>query len=466
MKYLNITFLFLLLIACQQANKKENYMNSFTGKKGEVKLIVLAPGHFHADLLQKNKLEQTNDSVHVYAQEGSELEQYLARVESYNSREENPTQWQEVIYRGNNFLEKMLEDKAGNVVVLAGNNKEKTHCIFESVAAGFNVLSDKPMAINKENFELLKQAYDTAQANNTMIYDMMTERYDVLNIIERKLINNKDLFGELQTGTVSQPSISMESIHHFYKEVSGQPLIRPSWYYDVEQQGEGIADVTTHLIDLAHWKSFPEEAINYNADVEVISATRWPTELSLQDFTKSTNTDTFPSYLDKYVEDGKLMVYANGTINYKVKDINVGLKVIWNYKAPEGSGDTFSATMKGTKANINTIQNKSTNFTKKLYIEKAANVDKDEFEYHLYDAIEQIKKDFPTVSIKPSTTNVQEYLINIPAEEKRAHEAHFQNVAQNFFNYLVNQNLPQWEISNTLAKYYIITSAVTIAKEK
>lgn len=467
MKYFKLGLFCLLsvLIGCQQADKKETPMNTFTGEEGEIKLIVLAPGHFHADLLQKNKLKQINDSVYVYAQEGSELNQHLARVESYNNRDENPTLWEEVVYSGDDFLEKMLEEKKGNVVILAGNNKEKTRYIFESVAAGFNVLSDKPMAINKENFELLKQAYDTAQTNNVMLYDMMTERYDVLNIIERKLINNKDLFGELQRGTEDKPAISMESVHHFYKEVSGQPLIRPAWYYDVEQQGEGIADVTTHLIDLAHWKCFPEEVINYTEDVAVTSASHWPTELNLAEFSKSTNVETFPSYLDKYIEDGKLKVYANGTIHYKVKDINVALKVVWNYKAPEGSGDTFSATMNGTKASLKTIQNKSSNFAKKLYIEKATEVNKDEFESNLHNAIDEIKKDFPTISIEPSSSTTGLYLINIPDEEKREHEEHFQNVAQNFFDYLVNRDLPEWETSNTLAKYHIITTAVNIAKD-
>ena len=465
MKYLNIGFLSILLIGCQLSEKKGTSMNTFTGEKGEVKLIVLAPGHFHADLLQKSKIEQINDSVYVYSQEGSELDQYLTRVESYNNREENPTHWQEIVYSGDDFIERMIADKKGNVVVLAGNNKDKTRYIFESVAAGFNVLSDKPMAINKENFELLKQAYDSAQAKNVMLYDMMTERFDVLNIIERKLINNKDLFGELQSGTEYEPAISMESVHHFYKEVSGQPLIRPAWYYDVEQQGEGIADVTTHLIDLAHWKCFPEEVINYKEDVEVISASHSPTVLSLADFTKSTNVAAFPNYLDKYIEDGKLMVYANGAIHYKVKDINIALKVSWNYKAPEGSGDTFSAMMKGTKASLKTLQNKSTNFSKQLYIEKATEVNKVEFESNLRDAIEEIKKDFPTVSIDLTSAKAGEYLINIPDEEKRGHETHFQNVAQSFFNFLVNRNMPEWEISNTIAKYYIITTAVDIAKE-
>lgn len=468
MKYFKLGILCLLsvFISCQQTSKEKTSMNTFTGEKGEVKLIVLAPGHFHADLLQKSKLDQINDSVYVYAREGVELNQYLERVDSYNNRANNPTQWEEIVYTGDDFLEKMLTEKAGNVVVLAGNNKEKTRYIFESVAAGFNVLSDKPMAINRDNFDLLKQAYDTAQANNVILYDMMTERYDVLNIIERKLLNDKDLFGELKKGSEDNPAISLESIHHFYKEVSGSPLIRPAWYYDVEQQGEGIADVTTHLIDLAHWKSFPEEVIDYRNDVEVISATHWATELSPEDFTQSTSVKVFPDYLDKYIENGNLKVYANGTINYSVKNVNVALKVVWNYKAPEESGDTFSSTMKGTKATLKTIQNKSTNFAKQLYIEKLPDVNKDEFESHLHDAIDKIKNDFPTVSIESSTSTDKGYLINIPDEEKKGHEAHFQNVAQNFFDYLVNQNLPEWEISNTLAKYHIITTAVDIAKEK
>ena len=465
MKYLKILFLFSLLIGCQLSEKKETSMDTFKGEEGEVKIIVLAPGHFHADLLQKSKLKQLNDSVYVYGQTGSELDQYLARVESYNNREENPTQWQEVIYSSDDFFEKMLSEKKGNVVVLAGNNRDKTHYIYESVAAGLNVLSDKPMAINKENFELLKQAYDTAQANNVMLYDMMTERYDVLNIIEHRLLNNKDLFGELQKGTENEPAISMESVHNFYKEVSGKTLIRPAWYYDVEQQGEGIADVTTHLIDLAHWKSFPEEVINYNEEVEVISASHWPTELSLTDFANSTNVEAFPAYLDKYIENGILKVYSNGTINYKIKDVNVALKVIWNYKAPEGSGDTYSGLMKGTKASLKTIQDKSTNFTKQLYIERATEVNKDEFDSNLRDAIEEIKKDYPTVSIEMSSSNSGEYLINIPAEEKSGHETHFQNVAQSFFDFLVTKDMPKWEVSNTLAKYYIITTALDLAKE-
>jgi hypothetical protein len=440
--------------------EKESTAAGFSGKEGEIRLMVLAPGHFHASLLQKSRIPQINDSVYVYAPHGTELDQYLQSIESYNNRPEDPTQWKLNVYAGDDFLERMIAERKGNVVVLAGNNKEKTRYIFESVNAGLHVLSDKPMAINKKNFQLLEQAYDSARANNVLIYDLMTERYDALNIIERELLQNKELFGELMTGNEEEPAVFMESVHHFYKEVSGKPLIRPAWYYDVEQQGEGITDVTTHLIDLVNWKCFLDEEINYRDDVDVVSAAHWPTVLSLSDFTRSTGVGEFPGYLNKYVKDSKLHVYANGTIHYRVNDINVALKVLWNYQASPGGGDTFTAYMRGSKATLRTVQDKAHGFVKQLYIEKVEGVDATTFDVALEQSITEIQRKYPQVSAKPSSDTTGEYRIDIPLEVREPHETHFGYVGKKFFDCLIEKNLPEWENSNTLAKYYITTTAL------
>ena len=124
-----------------------------------LRLVVLDPGHFHASLLQKNALAELSDTVRVYAPEGAEVEQYLAAVASYNERAEEPTAWQEVVYTGPDYLERMIGDRAGDLVVLAGNNRKKTNYILESVKAGYHVLSDKPLAICREDFDLLREAY-------------------------------------------------------------------------------------------------------------------------------------------------------------------------------------------------------------------------------------------------------------------------------------------------------------------
>ncbi|MEI9806921.1 MAG: hypothetical protein WDO16_02995 [Bacteroidota bacterium] len=43
--------------------------------------------------------------------------------------------------------------------MLAGNNRKKTEYIVQSLEAGLNVLSDKPMVINSESFDMLKKAF-------------------------------------------------------------------------------------------------------------------------------------------------------------------------------------------------------------------------------------------------------------------------------------------------------------------
>lgn len=454
-----VGFTFLLSYHSVEA---KTTVNEFSGKKGEVKLLLLDPGHFHADLLQKSSNARINDSVFVYAPLGTELAQHMQRIASYNQRSEHPTSWKESVYSQNDFFAKMLSEKKGNVVVLAGNNRKKSDYIHQSVQAGYHVLADKPMAINKEQFELLKQSFAIAQKKGVLLYDLMTERYDILNIVERELIANKALFGTLQRGTTAQPAVYVESVHHFYKNVSGNPLIRPAWYYDVEQQGEGIVDVTTHLIDIVNWQCFPDVALDYTKDVTLQSATHWTTDLTLQQFSLSTQLNHFPEYLNKYVYGDFLKVYANGEIRYRIKGVNITMKVVWNYEAPKGSGDTYSSVITGSKATCMILQNKEQAFVPQLYVQKSANVSQKAFDKALDKAIKRLHQTYPFISLVKEDDKIR---IDIPTDKREGHEAHFAHVAEKYFDYLALRNMPDWEVPNMLAKYYITTAALKMAEE-
>lgn len=78
--------------------------------------------------------------------------------------------------------------------------------------------------------------------------------------------------------------------------MSGKPLIRPNWYYDVEQEGDGIVDVTTHGIDLVQWQCFPEVVFDYKRDVEIWKATRYPTLISKAQYQMSTGDSEFADF--------------------------------------------------------------------------------------------------------------------------------------------------------------------------
>ncbi|NNE76912.1 MAG: oxidoreductase [Pricia sp.] len=458
MKYCLIAIAFCFLLSCGEKEKpKENMTNE---PKAQVKLMTLDPGHFHAALVQKKMYDQVDSTTFVFAPEGPEVKDFLAKIEAYNSRDESPTQWNIEKHYGEDYLAQMLDKKPGNVMVVAGKNSKKIDYILAAVKAGINVYADKPLVISDEGFEKLKQAFQIAEQNNVMIYDIMTERFESTTMMQKLFSTMPEVFGELVEGTPKEPAISKESVHHFFKYVSGQPLVRPPWFFDVEEEGEGIVDVTTHLVDLVQWEAFPGQVID-STDIEMVSARRWPTVLTKEEFQKVTGLDEFPEYLEKDIKDGKLYVYCNGEMTYKIKGKYAQVSVIWNYQAPEGTGDTHYSIMRGTKSNLIIKQGKEEDYKPVLYVEAK---DGEGFETALESAISnEVSKEFPGTTLEKISDT--QWKINIPDEFKIGHEAHFGQVTENFLKYFEEGNLPEWEVPNMISKYYTTTKALETAKQ-
>lgn len=448
-----------LLLSCSTGqDKSSNDMDS----KAPYQLMTVDPGHFHAGLVQKSMLEDVDSTVYVYAPEGPDVEDHLNRVESYNNRADDPTHWNEVVYTGPDFFEKMLQDQPGNIMVVAGNNAKKTEYINRAINAGINVLADKPMVINSENFDLLKRTFDLAKEKNVMLYDIMTERHEITITIQRELSQIPALFGQLEKGTVENPAITKESVHHFFKYVSGSPLKRPAWFFDVEQQGEGLVDIMTHLVDMIQWEAYPEQIIDYKKDIDIQNARRWATELTPSMFKKVTGLENYPDYLNKDIEnDSILKVYSNGEINYTLKGTHAKTSVIWNYMAPEGSADTHYSIMRGTKANLIIQQGEKEDFKSTLYVEKAGDQSDEEFMTDLSNAIEGLQGKYPGLAFEKDGA---QYKIIIPDEFKVGHEAHFAQVTNKYLNYLKEGKMPDWEVPNMIAKYYTTTKAYEMSR--
>lgn len=390
-------------------------------------LAVVDPGHFHAALVTKSPIEALDDTIRLYAPEGKEVEQYLGFIDSYNHAAGKPTSWVIDTVIGDQYLDALAEDSISDIVILAGNNRHKTDYIAAAVKAGKNVLADKPMAIDRNGFDKLVDAYAEADSKGLLIYELMTERYDTINVLTRQLLHS-DYVGPLSTDSLT-PAVKMTSTHHFFKNVSGSPLMRPEWYYDIEQQGEGIADVTTHLLDLVMWQCFPDEAIDYTTDVEVLDAGHSTTTLTPEQFFRSTGVEI----------DEPLEVYCNGYILARIKNLTVRIEVVWNFEAPAGMGDSFCATYRFDNGMLQVVQDATTGDLKQIFINK-----------------------FDTEDV----ANDEAVSINVPKELRSGHEDHFNLVTGSFLRYLDGQPVPEWERANTLAKYYITTKAVEIARSK
>jgi len=423
-----------------------------------IQLITLDPGHFHAALVQKTMYDDVDSVVHVYAPVGNDLQLHLDRVNAYNYRKESPTHWKEEVYKGPDFFEKMIAEKKGNVVVLSGNNERKADYILRSLQNGFDVLADKPMATDGKGFEQLKQAFEVAQKNDLLLYDIMTERFEITSILQREISMIPEIFGTLEKGTPDDPAVVKESTHFFYKYISGNVVTRPPWFFDVSQQGEGIVDVMTHLVDLVFWECFPNEAIDYTKDIQIDSATHWTTDLSLEQFRTLTKIDSFPAYLRKDISaDTMIKIFSNGEINYAIRGVHAKIRALWKYKSPENTGDLYYAMMRGTKANLIIRQGPEEKYQPALYVEPIPSLKSIDIAGYF----KSIQEKFPGVQLQATKNG---WKVIIPDKYKEGHEEHFARVTKNFLQYLKRKNMPAWEVPNMLAKYYVTTGALELIR--
>jgi predicted dehydrogenase len=438
-KFSEVVFFLLLNIIAAQGIAQNN----------PIKLIVLDPGHGHATYMQGRMYEGLDPEVHVYAPAGPDVETYLKSINGMNFRSSNPTKWKMVVYTGPDYLEKMLAEKNGNAVIISGNNSKKAEYMRKSIEAGLHVLADKPMAVTPEDFEKLKKSFKLAHKNKVLIFDPMDLRYDISNILQKELAAIPELFGNLKNGSLDDPSLIQENLHHFLKFSGSEPARRPAWFFDIDQQGHGITDVSTHLVDMSQWAGFPEVILNYKKDIKILSSKEWPTDLTPSEFKRVTRVE-YPEYLKKYLKDSILSVLANGEINYTIKGIHAKVTVNWRYREPLGSSDTHYALMRGTKADLELRQGVEEKYRANLYIKPAPEVPAADFVSVIENVKNKMKVKYPGFDIIQKD---KEWIV-IPGEFKRT------NSAEVAIGYLLNNTMPAWEIPNMIAKYYTTTKVI------
>lgn len=449
-----LVILILPVIGCSGPQKD---LSQGMNQKENLVFMSLDPGHFHAGLIHQSMYPGVDSTVYVYAPEGQEVVAFMQQLSAFNSMEK-PTSWQVALYKGADFLEKMIAEKPGNVLMVAGKNDQKIDYILAAIQEGIHVYADKPLVIDREGFQKLEQAVSLAKSQDLMLYDIMTERFEITSILQKELSKIPAVFGALQAGSIEEPAITKESVHHFYKQVSGKPLIRPDWFFDVGKQGEGLVDVTTHLVDLIQWASFPEEILNYS-DVTLLSSKRWATPLSAFQFQQVTGKAAFSDFLKKDVQDGQLQVFGNGSFVYKLKGIHAKVSVTWNFEAPEGGGDTHYSIMRGTKAHLIIRQGEAEGFRPTLYVDLLEG-QQEELEVAIQ---EKLQRDFPGLGLRKLASG--EYLVEIPDRYHVGHEAHFAQVTETFLDYYQKGKLPDWETPNLLVKYHTTTGALELARQ-
>ena len=155
------------------------------------------------------------------------------------------------------------------------------------------------------------------------------------------------------------------------KTVAGVPLRRPVWFFDIDEYGEGLADVGTHVVDLVQWTVLPDQVIDYRKDIQVLNGRRWPLVLSRDQFKQVTGEPDFPESLRTHVRDGKFEYMCNNSVEYTLRGSHVKLDILWNAEAPHG--DTYEARFRGTKSTVAIRQGEAEKYRPELYVGRYLN---------------------------------------------------------------------------------------------
>jgi predicted dehydrogenase len=412
-------------------------------------LIVLNPGHFHAALTLRERNPLLSDDVYVYAEAGPDLEKFLAIVKTFNERPANPTRWKLHVYRGADYLERLLAERPGNVAMVAGKNDTKMAAIQRLHDAGLHVLGDKPWLIAPGQLAMVEAAARSAP----LAMDIMTERHDVANRLQRALASRPEVFGEFRRDG-AEPAIYMKSVHHLYKQVNGRPLVRPAWYFDTKIQGAGVTDVTTHLADLAQWIVGGEQAIDYARDVAGVAARQWPTVVPRETFALITGLADFPPALHGAVKDGALHYLCNAAIRYRLRGVPVEIEAPWGLIEPEGTGDLHNAVLRGTLADLVVEQGAETGFLPELNV--CPLIGTGVYGESLRRALILLQSEFPGIACE---ADAGKYRIRIPAALRNSHEQRFALVLQEFLNYVDRGAWPANLASDLVSKYTLLAQA-------
>lgn len=408
-----------------------------------MRLVIVDPGHFHASLLQREMYPFVDRRVEVFAPVGTEALDYLSRVTVFNSRRENPTRWDLDLHLSAGPmgpLDDLLRGKAGDLAVFTGRNRPKIDRILAALRAGMHVLADKPWVISAADLPKLEEALALAEQNRLAAYDIMTERFEVTSELQREFASDAAILGALQ-------SVKARSVHNLMKTVGGMPLRRPAWFFDIEEAGEALADVGTHVVDLVEWTGFANAGspVDRNTDVRILAARRWPLRLTRQQFLAVTGNE----------RDSDLDYYCNNWVRYSWRGVPVELEITWEWEAPAGAGDVYEAAFRGTRASVEIRQGAAERHVPEIYLVGISPAE-------ARAKVAALQTRWPGLDVVESNGELR---LAIPRRFRVGHEAHFAQVANRFFAYAqAPESLPAWERPNMIAKYFVSTGGVELGR--
>jgi predicted dehydrogenase len=414
-------------------------------------LVFLEPGHFHATLTLREAHPGVSPEIVVHATAGPELDDFLVLVERFNRRAARPTAWRPRVRITADPLAALLDERPGDLVVLAGKNRGKARTIERLHAAGLHVLADKPWLVEPDDLAAIR----VSLGGGPIAREMMTGRRDPIGRLVKRLVDEPDVFGGFAAGGAAEPAIVQDSVHHFEKCVDAVPLRRPWWFFDSRIQGGGAVDIPTHLVDQAQWLlegtgGPPAEPLR------LLAARGWSTRVPVATFLRVTGADAVPRELEAAREGDALRVFCNAELTYALHGVTARAATRWEASTPPGGGDISRTVLRGQGAEIRVELNAETAFRRRVVVEARGDA-------------ARTARALARVAARPEWTGTRArplgpagWEIEVPPALDAGHEAHFAELLGELLGWIDAGHRPAAVAERTLAKYTLLAEAAAL----
>ncbi len=191
-----------------------------------------------------------------------------------------------------------------------------------------------------------------------------------------------------------------------------------------------------------------------------MKATRSPIFLTLPEFERLTGANEWPVFLKPSVHKDRLEYDCNNTALYTMRGIYTAISDRWEYESPGALSDSYLVLYRGTHSTIRERTSKLENYIPEIDVIPNAGENLAVFTAALERRLKHLS--FPNLSLRP---NGREIRVVIPAEDRARGGSTFSQLVEQFLKYVRDpQSLPSWEKPNMLAKYYVTTTAVDLAR--
>jgi predicted dehydrogenase len=340
-------------------------------------------------------------------------------------------------------LGRLVEERRGDVVILAGRNGGKARTIRRLHESGFHVLADKPWLVEPTDLEPVRASL----AGWPLAAEIMTGRHDLPARLVKRLVGAPAIFGAFRDDV---PAIEQESVHHLEKLVDGAPLRRPWWFFDVRVQGSGPVDISTHVVDQAQWLVGGDAV-----PLTLVAARAWSTSVPAEAFRRITGETEFPQELRSVVSGDGLSYRCNAELVYRIGRVTATASTRWELTSPPGGGDASRNVAHGTRTDVRLEQSARTGYRRRVFVEPRT--EGAAVAQALRETIMEWQAELPGIEI--ATAGGDAYEVALPPALDGGHETHFPRVLDEFLKIVDERRWPAALAERTRIKYGLLAEA-------